>query len=159
MPAFYVALTNGAEKWSATKAFRFMRVDSRFTSAPLQNTSSSRGSAGQRFSLDAAAKSGKPSAAAAAVPLASLDALIAVQGEEDVTERRRRSVLRGRNLLDALDQLKAGLLSGQVGGSQLQRLAKELGAQRQASGDPGLDELIGHIELRARVELAKLGRA
>jgi Class II flagellar assembly regulator len=136
-----------------------MRIDSRFSSAPLTGASSTRGSSGQRFSLDGAAGGAKSSATAAAAPLTSLDALIAVQAEGDVTERRRRSVLRGRNLLDALDQLKAGLLSGKVSGFQLQRLGKELGAQRQASGDPELDELIGHIELRAQVELAKLGRA
>jgi hypothetical protein len=136
-----------------------MRVDSKFSSGLLQSATSSRGASGQRFTLDGPAGGAKTSAASAAVPLTSLDALIAVQGEGDVTERRRRSVKRGRDLLDALDQLKAGLLSGKVGGSQLQRLARELGAQKQASGDAGLDEVIGHIELRAQVELAKLGRA
>lgn len=136
-----------------------MRVDSRFLSTPLQSTGSVRGGAGQRFSLDGPSGGAKTSAASAAMSLTSLDALLAVQGEGDVTERRRRSVVRGRNLLDALDQLKAGLLSGRVSGSQLQRIAQELGSRLQASGDTGLDELIGHIELRAQVELAKLGRA
>jgi hypothetical protein len=133
-----------------------MRVDPKLTSALLRPTASTRGAAGQRFALDGAATDTKASGATAAMSLTSLDALIAVQGEGDVTERRRRSVKRGKDLLD---QLKAGLLSGTVGGAQLQRLAGQLGAQRQASGDAQLDELVGHIELRAQVELAKLGRA
>jgi hypothetical protein len=134
-----------------------MRVDPKFSSAPAGATTA-RPSAGQRFVLDGAAGGTRSAAVAAAVPLASLDALIAVQGEGDATERRRRSVKRGRDLLDALDQLKAGILSGTIGGAQLQRLAGHLG-RREATGDPQLDELIGHIELRAQVELAKLGRA
>jgi hypothetical protein len=88
-----------------------------------------------------------------------LDALLAVQGEGDPAERRRRSLKRGHDLLDALDQLKAALLSGRIGSAQLQRLTHQLAAQRDSSGDAKLDEVLAHIELRAQVELAKLGRA
>ena len=51
-------------------------------------------------------------------PVASLrtvggiDALVALQGVEDPTERRRRAVKQGRIALDALDELKLGLLAG-----------------------------------------------
>src|SRR5438128_1872916 len=41
-----------------------------------------------------------------------IDALIALQGLEDPTERRKRAVRRGRLALDALDELKIGLLGG-----------------------------------------------
>jgi hypothetical protein len=136
-----------------------MRVDPKLSAASVSSPAATRTPPGQRFTLDGSAPGARTQAAAATLPLATLDALIAVQGEGDVTERRRRSVRRGRDLLEALDQLKAGILSGTVGGAQLQRLASHLGAQRQPSGDAALDELIGHIELRAQVELAKLGRA
>ncbi len=45
---------------------------------------------------------------------ASIDALLAMQGVEDPTERRKRSVARGRGALDVLDDLKIGLLSGNL---------------------------------------------
>jgi hypothetical protein len=136
-----------------------MRVDAKFSPVPLASTVSRRGAAGQRFSLGGSADAAKASSASSSAPLATLDALLAVQGEGDPAERRRRSVKRGHDLLDALDQLKAAILSGRVGGAQLQHVAAQLSAQRSASGDPKLDDLIAHIELRARVELAKLGRA
>jgi hypothetical protein len=39
-----------------------------------------------------------------------IDALIALQGVEDPLERRKRAVKRGQIALDALDELKMGLL-------------------------------------------------
>src|SRR6516164_8521814 len=46
---------------------------------------------------------------------ANIDALIALQGiEEDPAERRRRSLARGKGALDVLDDLKLGLLSGNL---------------------------------------------
>ena len=86
-----------------------------------------------------------------------MDALIALQGEGDPAERKRRSVQRGNDLLDALDRLKAALLSGRVSTADLQAIAGRLAERRELSGDPRLDELVSHIELRAQVEMAKLG--
>ena len=37
------------------------------------------------------------------------------------------------------------------------RIRTLLTERRAATGDPGLDEVLAHIELRAEVELAKLG--
>ena len=52
-------------------------------------------------------------------PLGGIDALIALQGIEDPVERRRRAVRHGPRALDALDELKIGLLAGDIepGGS------------------------------------------
>jgi hypothetical protein len=101
----------------------------------------------------------KTSGAAASTPLATLDALLALQGERDPAERRRRTVKRGHDLLDGLDRLKAALLSNRVPTADLLRLAAQLAENADLSGDPRLDELVSHIELRAKVELAKLGVA
>jgi hypothetical protein len=81
-----------------------------------------------------------------------------VQAEEDWQERRRRQARRGYDLLDGLDKLKAALLAGRVQISELERLKAMLSARRETSDDPRLDEVLAHIELRAAVELAKLGR-
>jgi hypothetical protein len=83
---------------------------------------------------------------------------LALQGEGDPAERRRRTLKRGHDLLDGLDRLKAALLfSSRVPTTDLLRLAGQLAEHADLSGDPRLDELISHIELRAKVELAKLG--
>ena len=134
-----------------------MRVDQK---SPMPQAAASAaprsGVAGQRFTL---ASEGTASTAATttASPLASVDALVALQGEGDATERKRRSVKRGNEILDALDRLKAALLSGRVSTSDLRAIAARLADRKELSGDARLDELVSHIELRAQVELAKLG--
>jgi hypothetical protein len=96
---------------------------------------------------------------AAAVPgLSGLDALIALQAiDSDRPSRRRRAVRQGHHLLDILDEMKIGLLSGTVSGSALDRIATLLGGL-EPSGDEAVDQLVAEIALRAEVELAKLGR-
>jgi hypothetical protein len=88
----------------------------------------------------------------------SLDTLLAVQAEGDATERKKRQARRGHDLLDGLDRLKSALLSGRVQIAELERLKTMLSARREATDDPRLDDVLAHIELRAAVELAKLGR-
>lgn len=82
-----------------------------------------------------------------------------MQGVEDATERRKRSVQRGRTALDALDDLKIGLLSGMLDGATVARLRAAAAELKNSSGDPGLDAVLAEIELRVEVELAKAGQA
>jgi hypothetical protein len=112
-----------------------------------------------RFSLDETATPARTATARAAIPLATLDAILALQGEDHPAERRRRHAKRGRDILDALDALKAAILGGQVAPSDLRRVAARLRNDIGPSGDPGLDRIMAEIELRAEVELAKLAAA
>ena len=96
--------------------------------------------------------------AVAPKPAANLDALLAMQGIEDPTERRKRSVRRGRGALDVLDDLKIGLLSGSFDASTVARLRAAAAELKSSSGDPGLDAVLSEIELRVEVELAKAGQ-
>ena len=90
---------------------------------------------------------------------AGIDALLALQGiEDDPTERRRRSVARGKGALDVLDDLKIGLLSGNLNASTVSRLRDAAANLKSSSGDPGLDAVLSEIELRVEVELAKAGQ-
>ena len=93
-----------------------------------------------------------------ATSLIGMDGLVALQANEESTERRKRRVKRGHELLDGLDRLKAALLSGVVPIHQLAQLKAQLDARRETSDDPRLEELVEHIELRVAVEIAKLGR-
>jgi hypothetical protein len=89
--------------------------------------------------------------------VATVDALLALQGVEDVTERRKRAVAKGRRALDMLDTLKIGLIDGSVDGSTLARLKVAAEGLTETSGDTGLDAVLGEIDLRVAVELAKAG--
>jgi hypothetical protein len=111
------------------------------------------------FALPDTASAPETRAAAAPRAAASIDALLALQGiEEDPTERRKRSVQRGRGALDVLDELKIGLLSGNFDTSTVSRLRDAAAALKSSSGDAGLDAVLAEIELRVEVELAKAGQ-
>ena len=90
---------------------------------------------------------------------AGLDAasLLALQEAPDAAERRRQAVLRSTDILDELQQLRLGLLTGSVPRQRLQRLTKLLRDRPGGYADPQLDSIVADIEVRAAVELAKLG--
>jgi len=90
---------------------------------------------------------------------ANIDALLALQGIEDPTEKRKRSVQRGRGALDVLDDLKLSLLCGNLKASTVSQLRDAATSLKFSSGDPGLDAVLSEIELRVEVELAKAGQA
>jgi Class II flagellar assembly regulator len=147
----YRALTMRAESLP-------VRIDPKHPASPAGASAlQRRPAAGRGFSLSGEPAAAKASGATASTPLATLDALLALQGEGDPAERRRRTVKRGQDLLDGLDRLKAALLGSRVPTADLLRLAAQLAEHADLSGDPRLDELVSHIELRAKVELAKLG--
>ncbi len=101
-----------------------------------------------------------PHNAGAAGPLravATVDALIALQGVENPTERKKRAVNKGRHALDLLEAFKLGLLDGNVDPSMLSRLKVAADGLNGGSGDPSLDAVLGEIDLRLAVELAKAG--
>ena len=85
----------------------------------------------------------------------AFDALVALQGQDDRPERRRRAVAHGRQALDALDALKADLLAGDVGPAAIGRIKAASARLSEPSGDAGLDDVIAQIELRVAVEIAK----
>ena len=89
--------------------------------------------------------------------VSSLDSLMALQGIESPTERKKRAVAKGRRALDVLDDLKLGMLDGSIDGSTISRLKVVADGLSEGTGDPGLDAVMGEIELRVAVEIAKAG--
>ena len=111
------------------------------------------------FSLGEADTSSQPGATGGLRAISTVDALLALQGIEEVGERKRRAVAKGRNALDLLDRLKVGLLDGSVDTSTLARLKVAADGLTEGSGDSGLDSVLAEIDLRVAVELAKAGVA
>ncbi len=88
-------------------------------------------------------------------PIASVDALLAVQEVGMPGNGQQHSTARGQRLLDHLDEIRMGLLRGGIARGTLVELARELDVARAQVNDPRLAEVLDEIDLRARVELAK----
>ena len=88
----------------------------------------------------------------------ALGGLLALQEVADPTEERRRGKARGDEILASLDQIRLGLLDGRIPVGNLKALVKTLRDDRIEISDPGLRGVLQEIELRAAVELAKLGQ-
>ncbi len=103
---------------------------------------------------------GEPSAPSvgAAAPISAVDALLALQEVDDSTSEQAnsRARARGQVLLERLDEIRHGLLTGVIPRRTLNALAQTAREQKDAATDPKLAEVMGEIELRAEVELAKL---
>lgn len=88
-----------------------------------------------------------------------LDVLLAAQSVGDAMEERakkRRVAERGNNILDKLEILRDGLLTGRMSKQKLIELAQALREPRENNLPPEAEKILDEIELRAAVELAKL---
>ena len=92
-------------------------------------------------------------------PIAAVDTILALQGIEDSAGERQRGVNHGDELLRLLDEVRDGLLAGGIPKQTLTRLAVVTAKRRDTFADPKLQTVLDEIELRARVELAKLEQA
>jgi len=107
-------------------------------------------------------KSGQESVAgvAGAAPMSTVEGLLALQEVEDSTTGQSRSRARkwGNDVLDGLERLRIGIITGVVPKAELERIASSVERQRAHTDDPALEAILDEIELRAKVELAKLER-
>jgi len=105
-------------------------------------------------------KSGPESVAGAvgASPMSAVEALLSLQEVEDGTSGQSRSRARkwGNDVLDDLERLRVGIISGIIPRGDLERIAASVEQRRARTDDPALEMILDEIELRAKVELAKL---
>ena len=87
----------------------------------------------------------------------SAGALLAVQEVPGPLDERRRARQRGNDLLDQLEEIRLALLVGRLPRATLERLSAMVADRREHAQDPKLAAILDEIELRAAVELAKLG--
>jgi hypothetical protein len=135
-----------------------MRIGS---TSPLTRTSQRRDDKGTvadrsftaAFDNEPAARVSLSSAAA----LSAVEGLLSLQEVADRSGGRRRAVKRGESLLEALDGLRYALLDGTMPRDRLADLQRLAADTAQLTDDAHLQEIIAEIELRAAVELAKLG--
>jgi len=116
-----------------------------------------KGGGGQRFSIEQAGAGGATSTVQAPRSLGSVDALLALQELPDATTSTRRALRHAENILDALEDVQMGLVVGALPQAQLKRLLGLIRREQDQVPDPKLTEILKEVELRAQVELAKLG--
>jgi hypothetical protein len=138
-----------------------MRItDNRPTAEVRRANRTARSSAsGAAFSLFVDEEPREASGAASAggyAAVADVSVLLAVQSYDGRRQARRQEIDHGLATLDALDGLKLDLLSGRVSPMRLAQLGSLAYRQRAGLDEPGLDGVLSQIELRAKVELAKL---
>lgn len=133
-----------------------MKVTGTTPTGPATGRPAARSAGGFTVSQGAGSTPAAATTAAGAVGgIADVSALMALQGVEDVTERRRRAVRRGSGLLDRLDELKLALLADQDGEGALNGLRRTLAESRPEDDHAPLNAVLDQIDLRAAVELAK----
>ncbi len=92
--------------------------------------------------------------------IAPVGGIISVQEVGDATDGRSKGLLvrYGDELLDQLEDIRLGILTGSISKDRLAELAQKMRQKRQEVDDPRLNEIIDEIELRSEVEIAKLTR-
>jgi hypothetical protein len=114
---------------------------------------------GKSFAAEEIADAKTAAALTGTGPIAAVDTILALQGVEDSADSRTRGVRHGEQLLTLLDEVRDGLLAGGIPRATLTRLALAIAKRRENFVDPKLQSVLDEIDLRARVELAKLEQA
>jgi hypothetical protein len=92
-------------------------------------------------------------------PIAAVDNILMLQGVDDSAGGRSRGLTHAETLLDMLDEVRDGLLAGGIPRATLNKLANAVGRRQEGFADPKLQNVLDEIELRAKVELAKIEQA
>jgi hypothetical protein len=139
-----------------------MKVSGAGGAGPTVGPRSARPAGGEGFRIStpgAASGPAQTAAVSATRSVVGVDALVALQDVGGPLERKRRAVGRASRMLDALDDIKAGLLVGELSSGDLDRLRRAVRDERDHTDDPNLEAVLDEIELRAAVEVAKLESA
>ncbi len=134
-----------------------MRIYAPNGTSAVTSSSAARRTASSGFTVTEEETPRAAGSAAALQTVGGIDALLALQGVEDLMERRRHAVKRGRVALDALEELKIGILGGTLTPAILTKLQAAAAYLKQGSGDERLDAVLEEIDLRVEVEIAKMG--
>ncbi|RMF05548.1 MAG: flagellar assembly regulator FliX, partial [Alphaproteobacteria bacterium] len=78
----------------------------------------------------------KTAALRGAAAVSTIDAILALQGVDDATERRRKALRQGEQVLDSLEGLKIALLTGRIDAEKLERLQALVAQYEEIEDEP-----------------------
>ena len=119
------------------------------------SASSAGGNFGALLSAASSDDAAATGAAEGSARIEGIDALLALQEIGGETGGSARAAKHGNDILDQLEKLRDGLLSGRFSKDHLLRLADLIKQKKETFVDPHLQEILDDIDLRAAVELAK----
>lgn len=114
------------------------------------------GAASGSFAPDKVAETRGAGPVAPVNSIAAIDAILTLQSVPDPTTGRARAIARAGHMLDLLEEIRLGLLEGNIPRPVLSRLVALVRSERAGFADPRLADILDDIDLRAQVELAKL---
>lgn len=136
------------------------RVSSTSGTKATGKSSGAKGASGVDFkSLVNIEEAEETEAATSIGGIRGMGTLLLAQEEGDSLEGRRRGRERAKKLIDDLEEIQMALLTGTISEAKLKSIAHTISQQRMQTDDPVLNALLDDIELRAAVEMAKLGMA
>jgi len=132
---------------------------SQVQSKVVKKTTPKGGAGGASFGKQVSAEASIAAATgvSGSAPVTSVDALWALQEVPDSTDGRSKGLMRADEMLEMLEDVRKGLLLGAISMPNLRKLADLARNQKKQSNDQKLNQLLEEVELRAEVELAKLG--
>jgi hypothetical protein len=89
-------------------------------------------------------------------PLTALDNLFVLQEISDEEALQRKAYKRADSILNRLEELRLALLEGRLSHGTITQLQSLVQGEQKKVNHPQVAEILAEIELRARVELAKL---
>jgi hypothetical protein len=133
-----------------------IKSTSRVGSSAVRRTGGSASSSDSGFKVSESPEQARAQVVSGPSPLAAVESILTLQGIDDSTSGRSKGLAHGERLLDMLDEVRDGLLAGGIPRATLNRLATAVSKRQESFNDPKLQGVLDEIELRARVELAKL---
>jgi hypothetical protein len=152
-----LSLSKGLAQQQKCIAMKINGPGSVRTSTPRRKSGTDGASAGDFASHMGTVRQSAGSPVSSASQISSVETLIALQSTGDATQSANdKEVDRAEDILDRLDQIRVGILTGSMSRGALTSIVHRLSERRRDSVDPRLASLIDEVELRAKVELAKL---
>lgn len=87
--------------------------------------------------------------------VSTVDVLLPVEPATADSDKKQASS-RASRILDRLEDIRQGLLVGAISKPRLEELAGTIKETRASALDPVMSDILDEIELRAKIELAKL---
>lgn len=115
--------------------------------------------AGGSFSTsltDSATHAGHAQGVSVTAQTYAVSALLGLQEVDDPPAGRKQALTRADSMLDLLDEIRHGILMGTIPKHKLRQLLFLSKSRPEAFIDTTLSGIVGEIELRAKVELAKI---
>lgn len=127
---------------------------------PSRPSRLSRDGKGTAFSQEIPEETSAAAPSMTGSPVGGIEGILSVQEVPDATQGRSRGLARANDVLERLDEIRHDLLLGAIPKGRLVALRQQVHEMRSSGNtlrDPRLSAILEEIDLRASVELAKLG--